>query len=44
MIKSVSTTSLTEFLAQSNIESSPAWELINGEAVQKSMPTLINSR
>ncbi|MEL6162659.1 MAG: Uma2 family endonuclease [Cyanobacteria bacterium J06628_3] len=44
MVKSVSTTSLTEFLSQSNIETSPAWELINGEAVQKPMPTLFHSR
>ncbi len=44
MVKSVATISLTEFLAQPNIETSPAWELINGEAVQKPMPTLFHSR
>ena len=44
MIKSVSTTSLAEFLSQANIETSPAWELINGEAMQKPMPTLFHSR
>jgi len=44
MVKSVSTTSLTEFLSQPNIETSPAWELINGEAKQKPMPTLFHSR
>lgn len=38
------TTPLAEFLSQSNIESSPAWELINGRAVQKPMPTLFHSR
>ncbi|MGB6298369.1 MAG: hypothetical protein WBF90_19585 [Rivularia sp. (in: cyanobacteria)] len=44
MIKSVATTALTEFLAQPNIEASPAWELIKGEALQKPMPTLFHSR
>ena len=44
MIKSVSTTSLKEFLSLPNIETSPAWELINGEARQKPMPTLFHSR
>jgi Uma2 family endonuclease len=38
------TLSLTEFLSQPNIESSPAWELINGRTVQKPMPTLFHSR
>jgi Uma2 family endonuclease len=36
--------SLTEFLAQPNIEASPAWEFINGAAYQKVMPTLFHSR
>jgi Uma2 family endonuclease len=36
--------SLTEFLAQPNIETSPAWEFINGVACQKIMPTLFHSR
>lgn len=44
MIKLIATTPLTEFLSQPNIEASPAWELINGEAVQKPMPTLFHSR
>lgn len=44
MIKLIATTPLTEFLSQPNIEASPAWELINGEALQKPMPTLFHSR
>lgn len=36
--------SLTEFLTQANLESSPAWELIEGRVVQKPMPTLFHSR
>lgn len=36
--------SLAEFLTQSHIESSPAWELIDGITVQKPMPTLFHSR
>ena len=40
----VATTPLTVFLSQSNIEASPAWELINGQARQKPMPTLFHSR
>jgi Uma2 family endonuclease len=43
-MKSVKTTALAEFLSQSNIEASPAWELINGCALQKPMPTLFHSR
>lgn len=39
-----STPSLTEFLSQPNLESSPAWELINGHTCQKPMPTLFHSR
>lgn len=35
---------LAEFLAQPNIEASPAWELIDGQARQKPMPTLFHSR
>ncbi|MFW6359712.1 MAG: Uma2 family endonuclease [Chroococcales cyanobacterium] len=38
------TTPLEEFLSQPNIEASPAWELINGRAIQKLMPTLFHSR
>ncbi|MGF1522539.1 MAG: Uma2 family endonuclease [Leptolyngbyaceae cyanobacterium] len=37
-------TTLETFLAQPNIEASPAWELIDGEAQQKPMPTLFHSR
>ncbi|MEG4810297.1 Uma2 family endonuclease [Microcoleus sp. F8-D3] len=44
MVHSIATHSLEEFLAQPNIESSPAWELIAGRAVQKTMPTLFHSR
>jgi Uma2 family endonuclease len=43
-MKSVAITPLSEFLSQSNIEASPAWELINGEVRQKPMPTLFHSR
>lgn len=43
-MKSVTTTPLAEFLSQPNIEASPAWELINGRAIQKPMPTLFHSR
>lgn len=44
MVKSVATIPLAEFLSQSNIEASPAWELIDGQAIQKPMPTLFHSR
>ncbi|MEG4009791.1 Uma2 family endonuclease [Microcoleus sp. Pol11C1] len=44
MVHSIATHSLEEFLAQQNIESSPAWELIAGRAIQKTMPTLFHSR
>lgn len=37
-------TPLAEFLAQPQIETSPAWEFINGHGVQKPMPTLFHSR
>lgn len=43
-MQSLSDASLTAFLAQPDIEASPAWELINGCAVQKPMPTLFHSR
>ncbi|MFN5472991.1 MAG: Uma2 family endonuclease [Pseudanabaena sp.] len=35
---------LDTFLQQSNIESSPAWEFIHGQAQQKTKPTLFHSR
>ncbi len=39
-MKSVAIAPLTEFLSQPDIETSPAWEFINGRALQKPMPTL----
>ena len=44
MPQSTTKLSLAEFLLQPNIEASPAWELIDGEAIQKNMPTLFHSR
>ncbi|WP_430540919.1 Uma2 family endonuclease [Roseofilum casamattae] len=44
MLRSPTTISLEEFLTQPNIESSPAWELIDGQSLQKPMPTLFHSR
>lgn len=41
---SLTITSLAQFLALPNIEGSPAWEWIEGYAVQKPMPTLFHSR
>lgn len=38
------TSPLQAFLNQPNIEASPAWEFINGQAQQKPMPTLFHSR
>jgi Uma2 family endonuclease len=35
---------LDDFLRQTNIEASPAWEFIHGKAQQKTMPTLFHSR
>ena len=35
---------LDTFLQQPNIETSPAWEFIQGQAKQKPMPTLFHSR
>lgn len=35
---------LEQFLVQPGIEESPAWELLEGEVVQKSMPSLFHSR
>ncbi|NEQ85289.1 MAG: Uma2 family endonuclease [Moorea sp. SIO2I5] len=44
MTQSIPRIALREFLTQPNIEASPAWELIDGRAVQKPMPTLFHSR
>ena len=44
MMQSVTEIPLAEFLSLPNIEESPAWELINGQAIQKPMPTLFHSR
>jgi len=41
---SATESSLKAFLAQPNIEASPAWELINGRTIQKPIPTLFHSR
>ncbi|MFM7191859.1 MAG: Uma2 family endonuclease, partial [Microcystaceae cyanobacterium] len=38
------TDGLDRFLQRSEIEASPAWEFIRGEAQQKPMPTLFHSR
>ncbi|MGK7875668.1 MAG: Uma2 family endonuclease [Xenococcaceae cyanobacterium] len=38
------TSPLDAFLQQPNIETSPAWEFIHGQAQQKPMPTLFHSR
>ncbi|NET61667.1 MAG: Uma2 family endonuclease [Symploca sp. SIO2E6] len=38
------TSELDAFLEQPNIEASPAWEFIQGHALQKPMPTLFHSR
>ena len=44
-MQSPTTTSpLAVFLNQPNIETSPAWEFLNGGAQQKTMPTLFHSR
>lgn len=39
MATTVQQLALQEFLALPNIEESPAWELVNGQATQKPMPT-----
>lgn len=44
MQPSTVTDRLAEFLKQPNIEASPAWEFINGQAQQKITPTLFHSR
>lgn len=36
--------SLERFLERPNIEGSPAWEFIDGQSQQKTMPTLFHSR
>ncbi|MGK7891930.1 MAG: Uma2 family endonuclease [Leptolyngbyaceae cyanobacterium] len=44
MEPSTLTTPLDMFLQQPDIEASPAWEFIHGQAQQKPMPTLFHSR
>ncbi|MEB3210016.1 MAG: Uma2 family endonuclease [Leptolyngbyaceae bacterium] len=44
MTLAVQRLTLEEFLALPNIEESPAWELLDGIASQKPMPTLYHSR
>lgn len=44
MVQSIAPLTLEKFLAQPNIESSPAWELIAGCAIQKARHTLFHSR
>jgi Uma2 family endonuclease len=40
----ITTSPLAAFLRQDNIDGSPAWEFIQGQAQQKPMPTLFHSR
>jgi Uma2 family endonuclease len=40
----ITATLLESFLRQPDIEASPAWEFIDGQAQQKPMPTLFHSR
>jgi Uma2 family endonuclease len=40
----ITATPLELFLSQPDIEASPAWEFISGQAQQKPMPTLFHSR
>lgn len=40
--QSIATIPLAEFLARDNIKSSPAWEFMDGQAVQKPIPTLFH--
>lgn len=40
----IAVSSLNAFLEKPDIEASPAWEFINGQAQQKPMPTLFHSR
>jgi Uma2 family endonuclease len=44
MTLAVQRLTLDDFLALPNIEESPAWELLDGLAIQKPMPTLYHSR
>jgi Uma2 family endonuclease len=43
MVTSSQTITLQDFLQRPNIEASPAWEFINGETIQKNMPTIDHS-
>ena len=44
MQSAITTSPLADFLTQPEIESSPAWEFIDGQAQQKPMPSLFHSR
>lgn len=44
MSSPTTTSPLDAFLQQANIEASPAWEFIHGQARQKPIPTLFHSR
>jgi Uma2 family endonuclease len=44
MALSLASLSLAEFLAQPGMDASPAWELLDGCAIEKPMPTLFHSR
>ncbi|MFP4134996.1 MAG: Uma2 family endonuclease, partial [Halothece sp.] len=43
-MNTLATDSLSTFLSQPDIETSPAWEFIDGKSVQKPVPTLFHSR
>lgn len=44
MLPSIAVESLDDFLTQPNIEGSPAWEFIEGKAIQKPMPGVQHSQ
>ena len=43
-ISSKTTVTVEQFLVRAEIEESPAWELLEGEVLQKPMPSLFHSR
>jgi len=43
-ISSKTTVTVEQFLVRAEIEESPAWELLEGEVIQKPMPSLFHSR